>query len=63
MSEFLQALGLIALVAAAWTHSTTAGLVALGLALIVFGYALEGVRPGDVVTAVRSRLPKRKART
>jgi hypothetical protein len=63
VSEFLQSLGLAALVVAAWSFSMTAGLVALGLALILAGYAVEGVRPGDVVAAVRVRLPKRKARS
>lgn len=63
MSTFLQFLGLVALVVAAWTVSTLVGLLAMGTALLIFGLALDGVLWSDVVKLATSRLPRRKART
>jgi hypothetical protein len=62
VSEFLQALGLVAFTVAAWLSSPIFGLVALGFALVVVGYALEGVTVASVARAASSRVSRLRLR-
>lgn len=58
MSDLLQLAGLIALTVAAWLHSPVLGVCVLGLALLVVGFYLDGVRVADVWRAARRRSPE-----
>lgn len=62
MSTFVQLLGLAAIVVAAFTLSTTAGLILLGAALILCGFALDGVSFTATAASLWARRPLRRDR-